>query len=258
MTDFTIAAAQVPSIRGDIAANIATHAAAIRAAAEHRVSVLVFPELSLTGYEPDLAAGLAMAESDTRLGPLRALAQQHGMEVVVGAPLQSEHAKPALGAIVLTPNGETTSYRKMHLGTTERPYFVVGNRPLAIGSSGHTVGLAICADSSHVSHPQVYAASGANIYAVGVFMNAEWYATDVPRHAAHAARFGMLVVMANHGASIGSYTSVGRSTVWRPDGTVLIQSAGTESALLIATTRDGVWQGELARIAAPDLMRLKI
>lgn len=43
---FKIAAAQVASIRGDIDANIAAHAAAIEAAAEHEVSVLVFPELS--------------------------------------------------------------------------------------------------------------------------------------------------------------------------------------------------------------------
>src|SRR5262245_53260102 len=59
-TNFKIAAAQVPSVRGDIDANIAIHAAAMAAAARHGVTVLVFPELSLTGYEPDLAAELAM------------------------------------------------------------------------------------------------------------------------------------------------------------------------------------------------------
>ena len=47
MPDFRIAAAQVPSVRGDIDANIATHAATMSAAAKHAVSVLVFPELSL-------------------------------------------------------------------------------------------------------------------------------------------------------------------------------------------------------------------
>ena len=60
MSNFKIAAAQVASVRGDIARNIAAHAAAIEAAANHDVSVLVFPELSLTGYEPELAAEVAM------------------------------------------------------------------------------------------------------------------------------------------------------------------------------------------------------
>ena len=55
---FKIAAAQVASVRGDIEANVATHAAAIQAASERHVSVLVFPELSLTGYELDLGCPL--------------------------------------------------------------------------------------------------------------------------------------------------------------------------------------------------------
>ena len=178
MPDFSIAAAQVGLIRGDIDANIAIHAAAIEVAAAHQVSVLVFPELSLTGYEPALAADLAIVEDDASLGRLRALAQQHRMEVVVGAPLKSGHGKPSLGAIVMTPDGATTTYHKMHLGSTERPYFVTGHVPLALTVAAETVGLGICADSSHVSHPQAYADRGAGVYAVGVFMNAEWYATD--------------------------------------------------------------------------------
>src|SRR5262245_28841520 len=99
MADFKIAAAQVPSIRGDIATNIVTHAATIAAAAKHGVRVLVFPELSVTGYEPDLAADLAITGMDDRLAPLSALARQHQMEVVLGAPLGDGTTKPALGAI---------------------------------------------------------------------------------------------------------------------------------------------------------------
>src|SRR5256885_16415586 len=113
MSDFKIAAAQVASIRGDIQANVATHAAAIAAAARHGVAVLVFPELSLTGYEPDLAAELAMTAEDGRLAPLLALAREHRIEAVVGAPLQDGTAKPALGAIWIGASGSTRDYRKM-------------------------------------------------------------------------------------------------------------------------------------------------
>ncbi len=60
MCEFKIAAAQVASVGGDITGNIRTHAAAIGSAAERGVSVLVFPELSLVGYEPDLADELAI------------------------------------------------------------------------------------------------------------------------------------------------------------------------------------------------------
>src|SRR5688572_13718503 len=165
MADFKIAAAQVALVRGDVAANLATHAAAMTAAARQGVRVLVFPELSLTGYEPDLAAELALTAADRRLAPLLALARRHQMEVVVGAPLPNGTPKPALGAILIRADGTTGSYRKMHLGTSEQNYFAPGDTPLAFTVSGHTVGIAICADSSQPSHPQAYADFGATVYA---------------------------------------------------------------------------------------------
>ena len=112
----------------------------------------------------------------------------------------------------------------------------------------HTVGIAICADSSRDTHPKAYAERGATVYATGVFLNSEWYVTDVPRLAEYAARYRMLVVMANHAASVGTYTSVGRSAVWSPGGAVLVQSEGTEGALLIAEHRDGTWRGQIAKL----------
>jgi predicted amidohydrolase len=74
MSQFKIAAAQIASVRGDLGGNIRLHAAAITAAAARGVSVLVFPELSLIGSEPDLAAELAISATDERLDPDGAIA----------------------------------------------------------------------------------------------------------------------------------------------------------------------------------------
>ena len=148
----------------------------------------------------------------------------------------------------MTADGTTKTYRKMHLGGTERIFFDAGELPLALTVAGQTVGIAICADSSRPTHPQTYAERGASIYATGVFLNSDWYATDVPRLRDYAAQYRMLVVMANHASSTGTYTSVGKSMVWRPDGTVLVEAAGAESVLLIATNRNATWHGEVVRI----------
>jgi len=42
--------------------------------------------------------------------------------------------------------------------------------------------------------------------------------------------------------------SVGKSAVWRPDGTILVHSANTDSSLLIATYRSGTWHGEIVAL----------
>jgi predicted amidohydrolase len=244
MSEFKIAAAQVASVRGDIAGNVRTHAAAITSAAEQGVTVLVFPELSLTGYEPDLAAGLAITVTDERLAPLAALARRHRMTVVVGAPLRIAAEKPALGAILFAADGSARTYAKMHLGGSEPSCFAPGTAPLSFSAHGETVGVAICADASRLSHPQAYADGGATVYAAGVFLNAEWYTTDAPRLAGYASRFRMLVVMANHAASVGTHVSVGKSAVWAPDGTLLAEAAGAESCLVTATRARERWRGE--------------
>jgi predicted amidohydrolase len=248
MNDFKIAAGQIAAVRGDMNRNVATHARAMAAAAAHEVSVLVFPELSLTGYEPDLATDMAISATDERLAPLLALARQHQITAVVGAPLRTGTAKPSLGAIVLTASGGTRTYHKMHLGGSEPTYFTPGETPCVFAVAGHTLGLALCADSAQPSHPQAYADLGVNIYAAGVFLNTEWYATDVPRLARYAVRFGILTVMANHAASVGTYTSVGKSAVWAPDGALLAQTEGVENALVIATSHDAAWDAEVIRI----------
>ncbi len=47
--------------------------------------------------------------------------------------------------------------------------------------------------------------------------------------------------MANHGASTGTYASVGRSAIWNPAVAVLASARGDETALVIATCDESTW-----------------
>jgi predicted amidohydrolase len=58
----------------------------------------------------------------------------------------------------------------------------------------------------------------------------------------------MLVLMANHADSVGTYRSVGKSAVWAPDGLLLAQADGVENALVIATHDGAQWHGGVVRI----------
>jgi predicted amidohydrolase len=248
MGDFTIAAAQIRSVRGDVSRNLAAHADAVAAAASHKVSALVFPELSLTGYEPDLAASLAFAVDDARVSALGRLAVDHRIALTVGAPIRTGAGKPAIGAFILTPDGNIRTYLKMHLGKSEVAYFSHGERPFTLDVDGCRLGISICADSSRESHARTYRDLGAQIYAAGVFLTREWYGEDAPRLQRYAAEFGLLAVMANQGASSGTHESIGKSAVWAPGGDLLVQADGAENVLVTATLTSTGWQGNLVRL----------
>lgn len=78
-----IGVAQAVPAPGDVAANLAQHLRLARVAADAGAGVLVFPELSLTGYELERGPELAFSERDARLDPLLELAGVHGLWLVV-------------------------------------------------------------------------------------------------------------------------------------------------------------------------------
>src|SRR5262249_17340748 len=83
-----LAAAQTIPRRGDVEANLERHLALVRLAAEQGARLVVFPELSLTGYELDLANELAFSERDARLTPLVDAASAYQVILIVGAPVR--------------------------------------------------------------------------------------------------------------------------------------------------------------------------
>lgn len=246
---FRIAAAQISVRSGDVEFNRQQHLDAIARAASLKVSILIFPELSLTGYEPELAASLAMSPAEERLNPLAAAAMATGMAIVAGAPVVRECTRPWLAALVFSPDGTRQVYAKQHLGGTEPDWFTPGDRSQMLPIHDEQIGLAICADSSRPSHPEGYARAGATVYATGVFLTAEWYRTDVPRLEAAAKTWGLLVVMANQGESRGTLQSVGQSTIWGPDGEVLARACGTQPCLVVATREPQAGTAECPGIA---------
>src|SRR5256885_12417548 len=81
----SIAVAQPACVGYDVAGNVVAHAALVRAAGTR---VVVFPELSLTGYELDAPA---LDPADPRLAPLVAACADTGSVALVGAPVRGDH-----------------------------------------------------------------------------------------------------------------------------------------------------------------------
>ncbi|WLH33269.1 carbon-nitrogen hydrolase family protein [Pseudomonas sp. FP2196] len=246
MSTLNIAAAQTTSIAGDLAANIASHRCFIEVAGEQGVELLVFPELSLTGYEGEVAAALAIDPQDAVLQPLRDLAHALGVTAVVGMPIRLKHSSAVLiGALVLGADGSLGVYSKQHLHSGEERVFAAGfgGSPLSIGSD--KVALAVCADFSHASHAAAAADQGADLYAAGVLISEKGYDADVAVLQGYARQHAMAVLMANHSGLTGGWQSAGRSAIWSEDGSLIASAPGAGDLLVVARRDAGAWQGRV-------------
>ena len=249
MTALTLAAAQSISIAGDVPANIQRHLAFMQAAAEQGVHVLVFPELSLTGYEPALVAGLAIAPEDALLTPLREMARELRLTAVVGMPIRlAPEPCVLIGALVLGADGALAVYTKKHLHPGEESAFAAGQGGAALELGDDRIALAVCADFSHASHPRQAAEAGASVYAAGVLISEGGYAADSALLQGYAAEHALLVVMANHGGPSGGWACAGRSAIWASDGSLLAAAPGVGDELVIARREGGQWAGQVVAL----------
>lgn len=244
----TIAAAQSRSVPGDVEANVRRHLRFVQCAIDHEVDLIVFPELSLTGYEPTLATPLAMTPRDARLRPFDQIARTHSVTIVVGAPLSSKREKPSIGAIAFTPAGGI-AYAKQHLHEGEEACFSPGDRGCVVAVKDRQVALAICADTNQAIHARDAATHGADVYAAGVLITADGYERDADILQGDAREHRMVVLMANHSHPTGGLTPAGRSAIWDETGQRLIAAVGTEEALVVGAWTTSGWTGSMVSVA---------
>lgn len=244
---FVVAAAQSASVKGDVRRNVERHLVFVREAAARGARLVVFPELSLTGYESAIAHEVAIDDNDARLEPLRLACVTSGLTVVVGAPLPFGDVV-RIGALTFTPDGSTLTYTKQYLHSGEEAVFAPGSGGAPVCIGGKTVSLAVCADTGHPEHAAHAADRGAALYAAGVLITANGYAADTALLQQYAARHRFAVLMANHGGETGGWSPAGKSAFWDEDGNLIIASSGTGEALVVATRSGTRWNGEVVAL----------
>jgi predicted amidohydrolase len=243
-----LAAAQSKSVPGDVSRNVARHLLVAAMASRHGAHLLVFPELSLTGYELGLARANVVDPESVLLLPLRQLAQQAGMTIVAGAPVLGGNDELHIAALAFGADGSLAMYTKEHVHSSEQPVFTSGPGGAALVIADASVALAICADASHPAHAAKAASRGAQVYAVGAMIDEAGYERKSALLEGYAKEHRMAVLLANYSGVTGGERSAGRSAIWSEDGRLVAASSGSEEAIVIGTKRDGVWSGRVVTL----------
>lgn len=257
-----ICVAQTSPTRGDIPANVDEHLRLVELAGARQASLVLFPELSLTGYEIELARECAMTERDPRLAPLVDAAASHSLTIVAGAPVR---LGPALhiAAFVIDPDGAIALYTKRHLGAfgesarqdgsvppPEASVFQPGVLDPSLAVGDVPAALAICADTGHASHVERAVHHGAKAYLASMFVIRSEYEADAERLGRYARQHELVVALANYGAPTGGLAAAGRSAIWSAAGERLVELPSGGSGIAVGARSSGGWHVETALLPA--------
>lgn len=266
-----IAIAQCAPALGAMKRNLEMHREWIGRARAAGAKVVVFPELSLTGYHlKDLAADVACAADDPILEPIAQASRD--IDITAGFVERSNDAKLHIAQGYWSRGSLRHVHRKVYLPTygifDDGRYFGPGERFETFESAVGTAGIAICEDLWHVSVPYLYAAGGASV----VFAPADSPGRGVAEGGDlgtaascrmmdrfYAQYLTVYVVFANRVGLEDGIAFWGGSEVIGPDGTVIARAKEFEPELLVAeidlelVARERV-RNPLLRDERPDLV----
>jgi 5-aminopentanamidase len=194
----------------------------------------------------DLAADGDGRLADARLDPLREVARDRGIVLVVGAAVRHPDRRRTCSSVVVDRSGTATAaYDKQQLcGPEEKALFTPGDRGSTLVVDGWRLGLGICYDGCFPEHARAAAADGAQAYLCpSAYLAGSQHRRDV-YYAARALDNTMYVVFANLVGGEPPWRFNGGSAVYEPEGRPLVRAADTGEAVVVATLDPA----ELARV----------
>jgi predicted amidohydrolase len=238
-----ICAAQTKPVTGDILSNIEQHKRLAKLAASRGAGLIIFPELSLTGYEPQLAGELATTVTDRRLVPFQKISNENNITIGAGVPIRGKTGT-CISMIIFRPNKQPLVYSKKHLHPDEAPFFVGGNNICCIEIEDTKIALAICYELSVEEHHLNAAKTGADFYIASVAKFKTGLEDAMNKLSEIARRYQMTVLMANCSGTCDGNECAGKTSMWNNRGRLVAQLDEDEEGLLMIDTKTGhksVW-----------------
>lgn len=243
-----LALAQITTHLGVVEANLEKHLSIARQARASGADLVIFPELSLTGYVlQDLAAAVAHSPvpGDPIFGPL--LEASRNLDIMVGFVDEDSRHRFYIAAAYLSKGEVLHVHHKVYMPTyglfDEGRFFAWGDSIQAFDTRFGRLGMLICEDFWHASPPYLLWLDGADLL---LFQSASpgRGLRDEPQlesarwvehiNRAYASLFTSFVAHANRVGYEDGLNFWGGSTIFDPNGEMIVKGPYHEESLTLA------------------------
>lgn len=164
-----VALGQLRPRLGDVSRNLDIHLEWALKAKSENASLIVFPELGLTGYQvQDLTLDVARQTNHPDIAKLVDISRE--IDIVFSFVEESREHLFYTSSVYASGGRIAAVHRKVYLPTygmfDEGRYFAAGDTFRTFDSKMGQTGLLICEDAWHASSPYLLAAGGANVICV--------------------------------------------------------------------------------------------
>jgi len=230
-----ICGAQTKPVTGNIQLNIERHLLFIDRAFSSGADVIIFSELSLTGYEPSLAKKLSTGADDQRLDVFQIISDTRSITIGVGVPTNNGN-HVCISMILFQPNKPPHVYSKKYLHRDEDEFFVPGVNFPSVRINDTSIGIAICYELSIPEHFSAARESGADIYIASVAKFPKGVENAVKTLSDIAIKHSIPVFMVNAVGAADNGICTGNTSVWNSKGQLAGQLGSSTEGLIIYDT----------------------
>ncbi len=248
-----IGCAQYTAINGDASANLATISRLAEQATADNVSLLVLPELGVTGYgKPDMVAAAAEPIPGPISQQLSAIAREHRLAIAGCIAEKNEQTGLKHNTMLLHDEDgmEILRYRKVHLWDTEKSWATPGTGFPVATLQDTQIGMIVCYDSRFPESVRSLAKNGAQL----ALSCAAWFGPDEEWELALRSRAMDNGIFVAGSVLLGPHFR-GVALIANPHGKILAQGKPGEDSVVIANIDLDVMKEFHARV--PLLEHLK-
>lgn len=223
---------QIKPLKGAIQENIKNHLRVIEAAIELSADLIIFSELSITGYEPTLAKELIRDIDGPMFEPFQDLSDQNNIAIGIGLPTKTSKGLN-ISMLIFRPAQKRIIFSKELLHEDELPYFVCGTKPPFMTIKGQKIAIGICYETLQRVHFEQAIENGADLYIASVAKSEKGIQKAYAHFPTLAKEFKTPILMSNCVGFCDNFLSRGQSAVWDENGNLVSQLDKERQGILV-------------------------